>query len=76
MQAKSTVVNQRFVDLERESRLQKYDLLVDQFEKALSAPGWDRALKSTNLSLRETTGQLDNDIDFFIEKCRKGPAPT
>ena len=48
MQAKSSIVNERFVDLQRENRMQKYDLLIDQFEKAIAAPGWDRALKSTN----------------------------
>ena len=37
MQAKSVVVNERFVDLERETRLQKYDLLIDQFEKVTSS---------------------------------------
>ena len=48
MQAKSSIVNERFVDLQRENRMQNYDLLIDQFEKAIAAPGWDRALKSTN----------------------------
>ncbi|TNV83313.1 hypothetical protein FGO68_gene14301 [Halteria grandinella] len=76
MQAKSVIVNERFVDLERETRLQKFDMLIDQFEKALAAPGWDRALKSTNQELREKASQIDNDIDYFIEKCRKGPTPN
>jgi hypothetical protein len=29
MQAKSIIVNERFVDLERETRMQKFDLLID-----------------------------------------------
>ena len=29
MQAKSAVVNERFVDLERENRMQKFDSMVD-----------------------------------------------
>jgi hypothetical protein len=48
-------------------------LLIEQFEKVIAAPGWERALKSTNQQLRELTAQTDNDIDFFIEKCKKGP---
>ncbi len=70
MQAKTGVVNERFVDLEREKRIQRFDALIDQFEKLIAAPGWDRALKSTNQQLRELVSQVDNDIDFFIEKCR------
>ena len=48
MQAKSVVVNERFVDLERESRMQRFDAMVDLFEKVTAAPGWDRSLKSNN----------------------------
>ncbi len=47
MQAKSTVVSDK-VDIEREQRMIKIDMMVDQFEKILSAPGWDRTLKSSN----------------------------
>ena len=36
------------MDIEREERLKKYDLLIDQFERILTAPGFDRALKSQN----------------------------
>jgi hypothetical protein len=48
MQAKSAVVNERFVDLEREKRMSRFDALIDQFEKLIAATGWDRAMKSTN----------------------------
>jgi hypothetical protein len=48
MQAKSIVVNERFVDLERENRIMKFDAMIDLFEKAIVASGWDRAMKSTN----------------------------
>jgi hypothetical protein len=48
MQAKSVIVNERFVDLERESRMPRFDIMIDHFEKAIAAPNWDRALKSSN----------------------------
>jgi len=36
MQAKNTVVSDK-VDLEREKRLEKIDMLIDQFERILTA---------------------------------------
>ena len=45
--------------------------MIDQFERILSAHGFDRALKSSNQEVRELASTLDNDLDFFIEKCKK-----
>jgi hypothetical protein len=38
-----------FVDIEREQRLAKGDTLIEELENILSAPGFDRAMKSTNV---------------------------
>ncbi len=46
-------------------------MMIDQFERILTAPGWDRAIQSQNQEIRELASKLDNDIDFFIEKCKK-----
>eukprot|EP00347_Sterkiella_histriomuscorum_P018687 403344559 len=70
MQAKSVTVSDK-VDIEREKRMEKIDVMIDQFERILTAQGWDRALKSQNQEIREIAGKLDNDLDFFIEKCKK-----
>jgi hypothetical protein len=34
------------VDIERDSRLEKGDKLIEELENILSAPGFDRAMKS------------------------------
>ena len=59
------------VDIERESRMEKIDMMIDQFERILTAQGWDRAIKSENAEIREMASKLDNDLDFFVEKCKK-----
>ncbi|CDW90005.1 katanin p80 wd40-containing subunit b1 [Stylonychia lemnae] len=75
MQAKSIIVSDK-VDIEREKRMEKIDAMIDQFERILTAQGWDRALKSQNQEIRELAAKLDNDLDFFIEKCKKKPVAS
>ena len=64
------------VDLAREDRVKKCDLLVTQLEGVLSKPGFENAMKSPDIELRQLTGQLDNDIDFFISNLRKSQNPA
>ena len=67
---KKTAVSDK-VDLAREDRIQKCDNLVSQLESVLSKPGFENAMKSPDIELQHLTGQLDNDIDFFISNLKK-----
>jgi len=69
MQAKNIVVSSK-VDLEREERLRKCDIMVDQFEKVLSAPGLAKALQSQNATIKECAQVLEADAQFFVDKCK------